>query len=48
MAKAVGLILLLALTACSGMPPAQYTHDPCRTSGETSIACQDFRYSHGP
>ena len=47
MAKVFGLIFLLALTACSGMPPPQYSDDPCK-GGETTIACQDFRYSRGP
>ena len=45
MAKAIGLIFLLALTACSGVPQSRTTPDPCQASGETSIACQDYRYS---
>jgi hypothetical protein len=48
MAKAIGLIVVLALSACSGMPPAQFSDDPCRTLGETSIPCQDYRYARAP
>jgi len=47
MTRAIGLIFVLALTACTTMPAARYSDDPCR-AGETTIACQDFRYSHGP
>ena len=48
MAKAIGLIFVLALTACATTPAARYSDDPCRTQGETSIACQDWRYARAP
>lgn len=47
MAKAVSLIFLFALTACSGVTQGPRPSDPC-SAGETTIACQDYRYSHGP
>jgi hypothetical protein len=43
MAKAISLIFLLALTACSGVPQGQYTTTPC-TGNEASKECQAYRY----
>jgi hypothetical protein len=43
MVRALSVVLLLGLAACSGIPESQYTVSPCST-GEASYACQVERY----
>ena len=37
-------LILLALTACSGMLPTAITASPCAVKGEASYECQIERY----
>jgi hypothetical protein len=43
MVKAIGVVFLLALAGCSGLPRYQSTASPC-SAGEASYACQVERY----
>lgn len=43
MAKALSLILLLALVACSGVPQGQYSSSACSTNPR-GYDCQVERY----
>lgn len=47
MVKALSLILLLALSACSGVPQGQYSSSPCASS-QSSHDCQVHRYMNAP
>ena len=43
MIKAFGVVFLLALSGCSGLPLPQYAASPC-AAGEASYECQVERY----
>lgn len=43
MVKALGIILILALAGCSGVPRRQLVASPC-SAGEASYECQVERY----
>jgi uncharacterized lipoprotein YmbA len=47
MVKALSLILLLVLSACSGVPQGQYSSLPC-ASNQSSYDCQVLRYMNAP
>jgi hypothetical protein len=44
MVKALGVVFILALAGCSGLP-AQHAASPC-DAGEASYACQVERYQN--
>lgn len=45
MVKALGVIFILALAGCSGLPPVQHAASPC-DAGEAAYACQVERYQN--
>jgi hypothetical protein len=45
MIKALGVLLLVALAGCSGIPQFQHTVSPC-AADEASYACQVERYQN--
>jgi hypothetical protein len=47
MPKALSLIVLLALAACSGVPQSEYVASPCSTD-PGGYQCQVERYMKAP
>lgn len=45
MVKALGVVFILALAGCSGLPPVPHGASPC-DAGEASYACQVERYQN--
>jgi hypothetical protein len=45
MVKALGVVFILALAGCSGLPPEQHSASPC-DAGEASYVCQVERYQN--
>ncbi len=45
MVKVLGVVFILALAGCTGLPLAQHSASPC-DAGEVSYACQVERYQN--